>query len=215
VTCSHPELRFDGIPGVLLGGSCLNPGEAQDYVGFDSGMRMSQAAYPWNAQEGVSFLFWIQDGGVPTNPEEFGHLIDWLEARLRLGRRVHIGCIGGHGRTGMVIAALVAKLLGEKDAIAWTRKHYCTKAVETNAQVTFLGEHFGITRRAASRAHVGKSYGSVGRWSPQGTWGGSYSDAFPTSALPVRETEGWLTRKPVSMPGSIWWSRVEKRKALR
>ena len=56
-------------------------------------------------------------------------------------------CIGGHGRTGTFFAALVAHMMPEvKDPIAYVRENYCNEAVETEEQIAFLIEHFGVRR---------------------------------------------------------------------
>lgn len=53
----------------------------------------------------------------------------------RSGRRVEVACAGGTGRTGTVIASM-AVLAGHpaEDAVAWTRRHYRRRAVETPGQ---------------------------------------------------------------------------------
>ena len=45
--------------------------------------------------------------------------------------------MGGIGRTGLFLAAL-AKLSGEKDPVAYVRKHYMPHAVETQQQQDFI-----------------------------------------------------------------------------
>ena len=74
--------------------------------------------------------------------------------RARRGERVEVGCLGGHGRTGTALACL-AVLAGHPaaDAVAWTRTHYCPKAVETPDQEAF------VAALAVDR----------GRWTPCGT----------------------------------------------
>lgn len=54
-------------------------------------------------------------------------------------------CIGGHGRTGTVLTALAlaAGVVSKgDDPIAWLRKHYCSHALESNAQIAYLEETF-------------------------------------------------------------------------
>lgn len=139
----HPPLVIGEFK--IWGGSCITPvvTDADIYVGFDFGMRKDDRAYPW--VEGDSFLFPIADMGVPANLTQFTKLLEYLWANLEAGKKIHIGCIGGHGRTGMVLAALVTMMTGEKDSIAYVRANYCPKAVESKAQVDWLAKHFGIT----------------------------------------------------------------------
>lgn len=143
---THKPVKFPGCPGVVYGGSCGTPGieDADVYVGLDWSMRRDRRMFPWNT-EGVAFQFLIQDQHAPSDAAEFRKMIDWLAVQLSAGKKVHIGCIGGHGRTGTVLAALASVMMpDEKDSIRWVRENYCNKAVETHAQVEFLREHYGV-----------------------------------------------------------------------
>ena len=105
-------------------------------------MRRTDRQYPWVPGDEVKFE--IADMSVPKDPAGFDQLIGWTRKQLEAGRKVHCGCIGGHGRTGMFLAALVSKF-GEKDAISYVRANYCKKAVESSTQVKFLADRYGIT----------------------------------------------------------------------
>lgn len=139
---THPALIVGETK--IYGGSCSSPiiKDADVYVGFDSSMTRTFRQYPW--EQGTEFLYRITDMAAPDDIESFKKLIDFLMYALADGKKVHCGCIGGHGRTGTVFAALVAAATGEKDAITYVRKHYCKKAVESASQVAFLHKHFGI-----------------------------------------------------------------------
>jgi hypothetical protein len=152
---SHKPLSLGG--GLfILGGSCSQPIKDQDiYVGLDMSMTTHTRAYPWIA--GEAFLFSIRDMQAPSDPAQFKSLIDYLEIQIRSGKKVHVGCIGGHGRTGTVLSALVAQMMGEKDAIQYVRKNYCEKAVESAAQIEFLMKHYGV-----SKAEGTKDYSDYG-----------------------------------------------------
>ena len=117
---SHPPLKLPGTELVIYGGSCLHPKvkDADVYIGFDVGMRRTDRQYPWVAGDEVKFE--ITDMSIPKDPAGFDKLIDWTKAQMEAGRKVHCGCIGGHGRTGMFLAALCSKF-GEKDAISYVR----------------------------------------------------------------------------------------------
>jgi protein-tyrosine phosphatase len=84
------------------------------------------------------------DGSVPRDQEAARRLIREAFAAAREGRRVEVGCIAGHGRTGTVLAcmAIVAGVPAER-AIEWVRDNYCEKAVETGPQerwIVWFGE---------------------------------------------------------------------------
>jgi hypothetical protein len=129
----------------IYGGSCSHPivKDADIYVGFDHSMSFRGGNYPW--EDGDEFLYPITDMAAPKDADSFMKLIEYLKQCLCIGKKVHIGCIGGHGRTGTVMAALVAHMTGEKDATTYVREHYCKKAVESKSQIAFLKKHFGIT----------------------------------------------------------------------
>jgi len=150
---SHPPLKIGEH--TIYGGSCSSPvvTDADTYIGFDRGMTYGARSWPW--KKGHEFLFAIQDMGVPAAPEEFKKLVAWTAKQLQAGQKVHCGCIGGHGRTGMFLSALVCEMTGEKDAISYVRKNYCVKAVETASQVQFLTDHFGILPAKGSKAANG------------------------------------------------------------
>jgi hypothetical protein len=151
VSCyeTHPVLTMG--KGTVYGGSCANPMTlgADIYIGLDSFMTKQKIQYPWNKEISggpEEVLFKITDGSAPYDVGNFIAMIQWLAKKLEQGKTIHIGCIGGHGRTGMVLAALANVVLGERDAITWVRTNYCKKVVETKTQVDFLHQHFGIKK---------------------------------------------------------------------
>lgn len=152
---THKPLPLsDGL--MIWGGSCSYPviEDADIYVGFDLGIKKSPKAYPW--EQGESFLYYIQDMDVPKDVPSFLKLVDWIIVQLIAQKKVHLGCIGGHGRTGLVLSAIVAKMMGKKDAIQYVRDNYCHKAVETRQQVQFLVEHFGVDSVKGSKEYEKK-----------------------------------------------------------
>lgn len=153
---THKELQIPGALGIVRGGNARSAKDGFDvYVDLDSKGQIQQA--PWRSTPGVvKVRYEIANYRVPADPETFKAFIDWLCTQVHAGKRVHIGCIGGHGRTGLVIAALYKQLTGDKDAITWVRKNHCHKAVETNDQVAFLVKHFGCNDTGPAR------YGNAG-----------------------------------------------------
>jgi hypothetical protein len=175
---THPPLPIGDS--VIYGGSCGSPiiHDADVYVGFDYSMEKSPMSYPW--VPGESFYFPIADMHAPSDLNQFKSLITWLHGMLLDKKKVHIGCVGGHGRTGTVLAALVRVMIEENDAIGYVRHHYCQKAVESEAQVSFLVRHFGILPAAATKMGVGFSHG--GRSFPAVTPFGRKERAEPLTA---------------------------------
>ena len=151
----HPPLTIPGTDLKIWGGSCHYPivKDADIYIGFDHGMELGgPRSWPW--KEGEEFLFAIQDMGVPKHPDEFVKLVDWTASQLRAGKKVHCGCIGGHGRTGMFLAALVCTMAGMADSISYVRENYCRKVVETEEQMNFLFNTFGIVPIQGSKPNT-------------------------------------------------------------
>jgi len=142
---SHPPLKLPNSKFVIYGGSCSSPiiKDADIYIGLCHTMKQTEKRFPW--MKGEEIYFPIADMSVPKDVEHFKALVDWTKQQLKIGAKVHVGCIGGHGRTGTFLAALVS-LYGEKDAIRYVRKHYCPKAIECKIQVEFLRVHFGVTK---------------------------------------------------------------------
>lgn len=153
---THPALKLPGTDLVIYGGSCTRPivSDADVYIGFDYGMRFTQRSWPW--KKGTEFLFEIKDFHAPDNFEEFEKLVLWTKKQLEEGKKVHCGCIGGHGRTGTFLSALVSKF-GEKDAITYVRDNYCKRVVESAGQVKFLEHHYGIKPVAGAKEGAPKS----------------------------------------------------------
>ena len=174
----------------IYGGSCSNPmvTNADVYVGFDMSMKHTSQQWPW--EPGESVLYPIPDMGVPRDAEEFKKLIEWLAVQIVAQKLVHIGCIGGHGRTGTVMAALVTHMTGEKNSITYVRKHYCEKAVESETQVRFLNAHFGITEVPGAKAHVGT----------HGTKDWYASKGYPTASNPMIQSQLKALHKPEPLP---------------
>ena len=76
---------------------------------------------------------------MPADDERAAAQIEGAFARARAGERVEIGCLGGRGRTGTVLACM-AVLAGvpATEAVAWVRAHYRPEAVENDAQAAWV-----------------------------------------------------------------------------
>lgn len=183
---THPPLMLGGRK--IYGGSCSYPivTDADIYVGLDHTMKLTKRSFPWN--RGTEFEFYIQDHNVPTDVFEFRKMIEWLCNQLQGNRKIHVGCIGGHGRTGLVLAAITAEFLGEKDAINYVRKHYCKKAVEAKCQVDFLVREYGVISAKESDTYKWKNektevkYNSAD-WDRE--WTSGYNNGATSIVTPV------------------------------
>ena len=197
----HPPLKIGEY--VIYGGSCSSPRckDADVYIGFDSSMQSTAKGFPWTA--GHEIYFRVPDQSVPTDVANYHKLVEWTAAQLIDGRKVHVGCIGGHGRTGMFLSALVKHMLGDEDATTYVRKHYCDKSVESQAQVDFLHREFGIKRVEPHKFKVPAAVNPKGNSSI--SWSKSGTTTNAATAMTVRKPQN-TTGMPAKAPGSIWGS---------
>lgn len=175
---SHPQLpiKVGETTYHITGGSCTS-GDAPGFdvfIGLDHGMKLTSRSFPW--APGTEFKYPITDMSVPQNVDNFKALIAYIATCLTDGKSVFVGCIGGHGRTGLVLSALVNHMTGMKDATSYVRKKYCIKAVESKKQVDFLEEHYGIKRVEGHKENYstkswnkGHDYGGTG-WGSSSTY---------------------------------------------
>lgn len=75
------------------------------------------------------------DFGVPTDAQAAARSIVAAFRRAQAGQRVEVGCYGGKGRTGTILACM-AVLAGvpRLDAVRWVRAVYSERAVERERQ---------------------------------------------------------------------------------
>lgn len=84
---------------------------------------------------GPSVLLDWPDFGVPSDRSAADREIHAAFERARAGERVEVACIGGHGRTGTVLAcmAILAGVPADQ-AVEWVRSTYCRRAVQEPSQ---------------------------------------------------------------------------------
>jgi hypothetical protein len=79
------------------------------------------------------------DFGLPGEPDIAARQISDAFLRARRGELVEVGCLGGRGRTGTVLACM-AVLAGVQPAevVSWVRSAYRREAVETAEQEAWV-----------------------------------------------------------------------------
>lgn len=89
---------------------------------------------PWQPAWPADWIDW-PDFRTPRSGPQAAAMIGHAYLLARAGQRVEVACGWGTGRTGTVIACM-AVLSGHpvEDAVAWTRRHYRPRAVETRGQ---------------------------------------------------------------------------------
>jgi hypothetical protein len=89
-----------------------------------------------------------EDFGVPADPARAAAQIRAAFERARAGERVEVGCAGGFGRTGTVLACMAIMAgVPAAGAVSWVRATYDARAVETNDQEAFV-RRFGAEQAA-------------------------------------------------------------------
>jgi len=83
----------------------------------------------------------VEDYGIPTN-KEVDNMIKFIDGH----KKVAISCIGGHGRTGIILA-IWCGLNGAPSPIEYVREHYSKKAIETKEQEEFVINYLREKRR--------------------------------------------------------------------
>ncbi|HEX3731496.1 MAG TPA: protein-tyrosine phosphatase family protein [Mycobacteriales bacterium] len=118
------------------------------YLGKPRTLVRRRPRYPtsWPAE----WIAW-PDFRTPRDDRDALAAIERAYGRARAGERVEVACWGGTGRTGTVIACM-AILAGHSasDAVAWTRRNYRPRAVETRGQRRWV-QWFAQNRSRAGR----------------------------------------------------------------
>ena len=88
----------------------------------------------WEPSWPADLIEW-RDFGLPEDEESAARKIEAAFGRARRGELVEVGCLGGRGRTGTVLACMaVLAGVSSADAVAWVRDAYRPEAVETAEQ---------------------------------------------------------------------------------
>ena len=119
---------------------------AQSYLYAGSVLMNYESKFQRHQQERLIYVVWPDMGIIPS--KDYEALLDYLERLLAGGKKVAVGCLGGHGRTGTILAGLVKRIehLSANQAIDSLRKRYCHSAVETKSQEDLVaGKTFQVT----------------------------------------------------------------------
>lgn len=96
------------------------------------------ADWNWNPWWRNEHIDW-RDYGMPTDYEIAFHQISDAYNKAKSGQIVEIGCIGGHGRTGTILACMaVLDGMTPDEAVKHLETVYCHLIIETNEQEWFV-----------------------------------------------------------------------------
>lgn len=100
----------------------------------------------------IAFYVGCPDYGVPVpSAANVLHIANEGLRVAREGGRVEIGCVGGHGRTGLMLAIIVVLTQNKRNAkraIAYVHKNYCKEAIESKTQEWYVA---GIVAELAGK----------------------------------------------------------------
>ncbi|CAN5473594.1 protein-tyrosine phosphatase family protein [soil metagenome] len=98
---------------------------------LDFGLYLDPA---WEPEWPAALIEW-PDFGLPSFPDDAHRKIVGAFRRARAGERVEVGCLGGLGRTGTVLACFAVLCgLDPAPAVEWVRTGYDRRAIETAGQ---------------------------------------------------------------------------------
>jgi hypothetical protein len=103
----------------------------------------------WRPTWPAEIIDW-PDFELPTDRTRAAQQIRAAFARAARGEVVEIGCLGGLGRTGTVLACMAVMAgVAPPEAVQWVREHYDPRAVETREQEEWVN-WFAATAGAAA-----------------------------------------------------------------
>jgi hypothetical protein len=95
------------------------------------------------------YIQWPDMKGIPLM--EYSQAVVWCISRLFEGHKLEIGCFGGHGRTGTLLAGiLVYQGMNADEAISKVRKDHCVNAIETKVQEELIQKYCEELRKESN-----------------------------------------------------------------
>jgi len=158
---------------------------------------------PWGEEAGDFPLIYVPwpDYGVPDSHRAVADVAVWMLQQIAEGKILEAGCYGGHGRTGSLLACvLAAQGVYPGEAIRRVRDEYCSKAIETEKQCDLVASVYSIVtgnikwRRNKKQRKLFYRQRDEVAWRPKATAYGS--------SRPATTTPGWSPPVP-SIPSPI------------
>lgn len=107
---------------------------------------------PWakKAEPEALYIDWT-DYSVPDGDMPMVDIVTWMLAEMGKGVRFETACMGGHGRTGTMLAMLLtAQGVLPGAAINRVREHHCAKGIENAKQAEYVAEFYKLFHGNAS-----------------------------------------------------------------
>jgi protein-tyrosine phosphatase len=135
-------LAGSGLPGRGLGVKAAPAYGLIREAGVDFVLSLLETPPPWALLERAGLTgahFPIPDHGTPADPAAFAACVDDVHARIAAGQVALVHCFAGIGRTGLFLAAYLARHegLSADEAVAELRR-LRPRSIETPAQLRAL-----------------------------------------------------------------------------
>jgi len=168
--CTHDNDQFKLDNGLTIGASATRDAKVETRENIDVGVYLDQGwmkyggakrfavtsqpiDLPWlvlpeedpKAEHVKRILLAWPDMGVPDPAfkDQFIGCVKWMLEQMAAGVKMETGCMGGHGRTGTMLACLlVAQGVFPGQAIKRVRADHCSHAVESEKQVEFVAAFY-------------------------------------------------------------------------
>ncbi len=128
--CRHEHFKVKMPDGVNIYASSVSERAEDDKIP-DWGLYLDPS---WKPRGMAGFIEW-PDYKLPLDWEAAALMIVDAYRKASTGSWVEVGCIGGHGRTGTVLACMaVLGGLYPEEAIRYIKTEYCSSATDTAAQ---------------------------------------------------------------------------------
>ena len=133
--CRHAMAQIQYPDGTKIYASSHHSTRAKDELQPTLGFYLDDI---WRPDCLAIMVPWTDHGLPRIKYETVAQTIVNTFEKAKSGEIVEVGCIGGHGRTGTVLACF-AILAGvkAKNAVSWVQKNYCKNAIESDLQEWF------------------------------------------------------------------------------
>lgn len=170
--CRHYNVPLEFPDGTTVYASSEHSREKHEEIP-DFGLYLDNLWEP----ECMAYVIEWPDMGLPKSRDVAAKTIIDTYLKAMNGLWVEIGCIGGHGRTGTVLACMaVLSGLSTEDAISYVKTNYCSSAIETDRQEWFV------------------------------EWFWAYINGGVTSGEPLYDKDkGWIEGPKYSFDGPFYW----------
>lgn len=147
---------------------------------------LNQFMSPPSKEPEIIGLHW-PDGGKPPVPLAFfKEIVEICQKRAKEEDRdisLVFACMGGHGRTGTALAAVLVacKEYTAADAIEYVREHHCYKACETAVQLEWLCDRAGFGEKTSDSGFPLHSYAAQYKGAHSGHTGSGGTAGFKSN----------------------------------